>query len=126
MGELAVSQGRTIEGQLLLDKVVDLEPKLGKNEYRRNNIRARVRSSLALLKERKGDWQGASELLKTVLAEDPSNPTLVARMARCLFKAEKIEEAETVLRNAWESDKEKFRQPEFPNQASAQRYELIL
>jgi tetratricopeptide (TPR) repeat protein len=86
MADIALSERRVTEAEMLLDKAVALVAKFDKNPKRLEGMRPHVLNGLASVAEARADWPGAQKQLEAFLKLDPKNSDAMQRLARSLFQ----------------------------------------
>ena len=110
--ELALSERRFSDAELSFRKARELASKFTANDYRKSNITMRVNQGLAAIAEAREQWPEAVKLLQPVLDMKPGDSSVVARLARSLFKSGDPDGALAVLKKHWSSNKQKIQRPE--------------
>jgi tetratricopeptide (TPR) repeat protein len=112
LGEVALTQGRIAEGDLLFAKAASVTEKFDRSADRKAKILPRIYNARARIAESREDWPAAQQYLESYLQLEPKNASTVVRIARVLFQQKKIKESIEKLRDAKKLDPEKVLTPE--------------
>mgnify|MGYP002622423225 FL=1 len=93
LADQAFAGNRTAEAEALFEKAEPLVEKFDDNAKRKRDMEIRVLAGKAAVKERRGQWEPALELLKEWVATDPDNAMSHARLGVTLFRLDKSKEA---------------------------------
>ena len=85
LADTAMRQGRSIEGEALYDKALQLTEKFSENQKRRRNFEIRARNGRAAVAERRRNWASAVADLRALLKVDPENATAHYRLGAAMF-----------------------------------------
>ncbi len=85
LADTAMRQARSIEGEALYDKALQLTEKFSENPKRKRNFEIRARNGRAAVAERRRNWAGAVADLRALLKVDPDNATAHYRLGAALF-----------------------------------------
>jgi Tfp pilus assembly protein PilF len=85
LADTAMRQARSIEGEALYDKALQLTEKFAENPKRKRNFEIRARNGRAAVAERRRNWAGAVADLRALLKVDPDNATAHYRLGAALF-----------------------------------------
>ncbi len=100
IGNIALSERRVTEAQLLYEKADSLMAGWKGNAKRKDALLPQIQSGLAATYENRDDWAGAQKHLEAWLKLDPKNIEALQRLAQCLFQQKKVPEALEGLKEA--------------------------
>ncbi len=106
LAERAVSEGRFVEAEILLDKATKLVAAFGENPKRKQNLQQRSLAAWANLEEGRGNLKEARAKLEAWLQLDPRNAAGQERLGRVLFALEDPKAAYGAFRLAADNDKD--------------------
>jgi tetratricopeptide (TPR) repeat protein len=104
LGDIAVSEARVTEADLLYTKSSSLLAAFKGSEKRKGLLQPRVLNGQARVAEARADWAAAQKLLEAWLKVDPKEANVMQRLARALFLQSKAGEAYNWLKKAKETD----------------------
>jgi tetratricopeptide (TPR) repeat protein len=107
LAERAVSDGRFVEADILLDKGTKLIAAFGENPKRKQNLQQRSLAAWANLEEGRGNLKEARAKLEAWLQLDPRNAAGQERLGRVLFALQDLKAAYGAFRLAADNDKDK-------------------
>ena len=106
MGDLALSEHRITEAQLLYQKASDLMGEFNKSAKRKLILQLRIDRGLAETALGRKDWAGAQKYLEAWLKLAPKSTTAIQMLADCLFEQKNATGALEKLKEAAKLDPE--------------------
>lgn len=85
LADTAMRQGRSVEGEALYDKALQLTEKFSENAKRKRSFEIRARNGRAAVAERRKNWAAATADLRSLLKADPDNAAAHYRLGAALF-----------------------------------------
>lgn len=85
LGDMAMRQARTAEGEALYEKALELTEKFTENAKRKRNFEIRARNGRATVAERRRNWPAAAADWRALLKIDPDNAGAHFRLGQALF-----------------------------------------
>ncbi len=100
MGDIALSEGRHTEAELLYEKADRLMAGWQGSAKRKDALLPQIQSGLAGTCLARGDWTGARQHLEAWLKLDPKSSSALQLLARCLLQQKNVEGALEKLKEA--------------------------
>ena len=93
LAERAVAEGRATEAELLFQKAAPAVAAFQQNPKRQQDLQMRLNSGGATIDEAVENWEAAADKLQKMLALDPGNTAVNARLGRVLFRLNRGQDA---------------------------------